>query len=412
MRFVRAGVILFLIATTIIIAMREHFIVLTFFDAYAEVAEVSAHFANKEIILKNITILPCNIRSEEEKRQLEEVFQHVRMHLKKTFLSAFYRGSPTLIVALNSKHALTRYENVSLARENSHKPIDDADLDNIISQAMWKTYEDGRRVAMEQLKLPEAEILFADTNVYDVIIDGKKIINPLQHTGKHIDICLSQTFVERNFFSRIVRVLSESVKAIAPIEGGVAATHLLSRMHERSNFVFAKTMEERTDLFLRTVGRASRSAFYDYFTWGTKGFFASLGKQLAVTPHVARSILSQFVRGEVSPSLHQKLKGILREETIVLLRGLRHASEENKSNAIFLDMPDFVGLPPEEIFPKIVQVIDVAAITNFFGFSVKTQSRFDFVTIASLLEFYFLPGENILNHLAKRRMRWLLPEGN
>ena len=392
--------------------MREHFIVVTFFDEYAEVAEVSAYFANKEIIFKNVVTLPCNIESEDERGQLEEVFEYVRIHLKKTFLKTLYLGSPTLIVALGSKHALTRYEIVSLMRENPTKSIDDADLENVISQAIWKTYEDGRRVAMGQLKLPETEILFADTNVYEVIIDGKKIINPLQHTGKHIDIYLSQTFVKRNFFSRIARALSQSVKAIVPIEGGVAATHLLGRMYEQSNFVLAKAMEQRTDLFLRTAGRASKTAFYDYFTWGTKSFFASLGKQLAVTPFVARSILSQFVRGEVSLSLHQKLKGVLREETIVLLRGLRHASEENKSNTIFLDMPDFAGLPSEEIFPKIVQAIDIAAITNFFGFSVKAHSRFDFVTIASLLEFYFLPGENILNHLAKRRMRWLLPEGN
>ena len=371
---------------------------------------MSAYFANKEIVFKSVATLPCKMGSEEERRHLEEICQYVRVHLKKNFLSSFYFGSPTLIVAFDSKHALTRYEAVSLVRENPTKSIDDADLDNVISQAIWKSYEDGRRLAMEQLKLPEAEILFADTNVYDVIIDGKKIINPIEHTGKHIDIYLSQTFVERNFYARIVAALSQSVKAIAPIEGGVAATHLLGRIHENSNFVFAKVMEERTDLFLRTAGKSSKTAFYDYFTWGSKGFFASFGKQLTVTPQVARRVLSQFVRGEISPSIHQKLKGVLKEETIVLLRGLRHASEENKSNTIFLDMPEFAGLPPEEIFPKMIQVIDSPAITNFFGFNIKSHARVDFITIASLLEFHFLPGENILNHLAKRRMRWLLPE--
>ncbi|MCX6702782.1 MAG: hypothetical protein NTW60_02855 [Candidatus Wolfebacteria bacterium] len=52
-------------------------------------------------------------------------------------------------------------------------------------------------------------------------------------------------------------------------------------------------------------------------------------------------------------------------------------------------------------------------MAGFFGFSLVSKNKkiknasLDFLSLSAIMEFYFLPQEDLINHYARRRMRWL-----
>lgn len=397
--------------------------ILTFFDRAVEISVFNVDFAHKEIVFKHKTRVEM-ASSDSDETNYSNLLPRLEYEIGKVFLKSFYLVSYNIILAFDSRHCLTRYENVRLVRDNPRKPIDEADLDNLISQATWKVYEDSRKSSLGQLGLPESEILFTNSRVHDFKIDGRQAINPINHKGREVEIYLSQTFVNRHFFHKITSSLPKWIKTTLPVEAGSVASYLLSRAEgSRSRFVFAKVMNERTDLYSVIRGKDGKVAFWDYFKWGKNRFYSAIGSDLMVEPRVAESIVSRFTTKENSDSFRAKFKKIVNNEIITLLRGLKHAAEASKSNIVYIDFPVLNGLISEEFFPKIVRVVKSKDILGSLGFNHRKSkksynctisegysSESDFLTLAPLLEYYFLPEEGTLNHLAKRRMRWLLHE--
>lgn len=390
--------------------------VLTFLDRAIEIDVFRGDFKIKEIILKSNVRINIPSRDDDDKINWDLILPRLKSELRKIFLKSLYLLPYKAILAFDSKNASTRYETVSVIRDNPKRHIDEADLENIISQAIWKVLEDSRRASTSQLALHETDILFADTTVHSINIDAKAVLDPLGSSGKVVDIHLSQTFVNRSLFQQIASILPKKAKIVLVVEGGVLASQLLAgKDHSHSNFVFAKTMRERTDLFAARSGKGQRIAFWDYFKWGEDKLYADIGSRFNISSGSAKAAVMRFLAGETSKSFHLKFKEIISDELITLVRGLRHAADATNSTSVYLDFHNLARLNFEHIFPKMIQAVDAAEFSDSSGFRYSKkgeQPNSDFLSLAAILGFYSLPGENLTNHLAKRRMKWLMPENN
>ena len=331
-----------------------------------------------------------------------------REKLKEIFSLAFYPNSYKVIFTLGPQEAVSRYERIFWDRDDPKKLIDEAEIDNLTSGALLKLFDERRRVAMKQFNLSELEVLLADVKVHEFKIDGHRIINPLKHTGKKIEIFLNETFISRPRFAEWVAILPKRVKAAVFLGAGEATCHLISRFSRKQNFIFAGVGERRADLFIATKGGIN---FLDSFNWGRVRLAEKLAKYLDISPVSGEAILAKIVLGETSPALRRKFGEILSGEVLALLRHLKKAVSRTGVPVLYTDLP---ALLVSKIFPKIIKTVDTEMIADFFGFRLNgelqnTGENVDFLSLTSILEFYFLPEEDLVNHLARRRMRWLMP---
>ncbi|MBI3638533.1 hypothetical protein HY227_02210 [Candidatus Wolfebacteria bacterium] len=394
--------------------MKERFLIITFLGDLIDISAVRADFKNKTV---NVIF--------QEKIKFDSLSK-----LKKIFLTSFYPQTYKVILAFDSKNALTNHETISLKREDPKKAIDEADIENLVSQALWKVFDYGRIMSTKQLNLNDLEILLVDTKIHELKIDGRRVLNPIKQKGEKIDITVSQTFANRSLFDRVSKMLPKRAKIVLAIEGGVAASRLIGRLAGKKNFVFGKVLDDATSIHIAKKDSGGKISFFDYFSWGKNGFYASLEVELGVCRDTGKSILKKFFKKEMSDEFERRFGKIFSQEIIGLTRGLTHAASRTKHNLVFLDFPPLI---PNKNLPKMILPVDSIQAMKFLGFkqgsgffdfipginplllsrrkniSNGTYQQPDFVSLASLFEFYFLPQEDLVNRLAKRRIRWLMP---
>lgn len=393
--------------------MRENFLIVNFLDDYLEATTAKADFSKKKLEITDVSYLK----------------NHQTLYpLKKIFSTSFYPKPYNIIFVLNPRLAATNYDVISLGRDNPQKPLNEADLDNLISKALWKFFDESRANSAKQLGLNDLEILLSDVQVYDLKIDGHHLINPFRHSAKKIEISLSQTFTQRSFFKELLSILPKRAKLGLAVEGGTAACHLLSRITLKDKFFFAKTMTDYTNLFLTENGRI---CFFDYFNWGKNHFYLGVARNLRVNLTTSQSIIDKFIFYQTSLSFRRQFKKIFLKEIMILLRGLKAAASRIKNSFIYVDfLPLTVslkgGLKLDKISYKMILPVDLnRTIVETLGFELISRRDCDFLSLAALMEFYFLPRLEpkflkthiqtslfplaLVNHLAKRRMKWLTP---
>src|SRR3989344_4961945 len=116
--------------------------------------------------------------------------------------------------------AVTIFSTVKITREHPTQALTPVDLENHISQAVWKFYNDCRSEAADKLGKSEMDLVMTDARVVGVKIDGHQVINPSGFTGRELEIklCISMAGEKNN----------ESVG----VEGGSIRAHILSHSED------------------------------------------------------------------------------------------------------------------------------------------------------------------------------------
>src|SRR3989338_11055994 len=96
---------------------------------------------------------------------------------------------------LGPDKAVTIFSTVKITREHPTQALTPIDLENHISQAVWKFYNDCRSEAADKLGKSEMDLAMTDVRVVGVKIDGHQVINPIGFTGRELEIklCISMT---------------------------------------------------------------------------------------------------------------------------------------------------------------------------------------------------------------------------
>lgn len=364
----------------------DRFLVVEILEDQNRAASIKANFLSKEIKVLKVVSKP---------------------DLKK-LLNKFRRLSRyKIILGLDSHLATTIYSSVVLVRDNYKELIDEPELDNLISQAIWKFFDRQRSKVASKMGVTDLDILLADVKIRGIKLDGHKVVNPIGFKAKTAEVQFSQTFLLRSFM--------DSLKDILPIrqvvfmtENGAAWSNVVAKASSENNFLMANLFGAKTLLFL---AEGSQNSYWDRFNWGEENLNRSLAADLAVDSAVAKLIIDRYVKNETSLTFKKRLEHLILKELQMLANGLNSAMR--RAEARFVYVHPFFGLP--SVFAKIFKIQPVALdlISQKFGFDIKFKNNADsknaFSFLAELVEWYLSPQDDKMSQLAKRRVRWLSP---
>jgi len=343
-------------------------------------------------------------------------------------------ASYKVIFVLEPRLATTKHVSTKIIREEGRKIIDEADLDNLISQAIWQVFDKERGLAADKMFLDDLDVLLADVKIRNLKIDGHHVINPLGFTAKTVEIFLSQTFAPRDFFETM-RSLFPSNQFVLISEAGSLGADVLARFYgcggiKRKNsgdfaFVFANLNSVKSDVYGVLAGESDvhKIWYLDSFDMGRNDFYANFGKHFMLPAHVAEDVVWRCARGEVSSFFAVKLEKIMRKEWAAFCGRMASVISGSREFKNIKNIQIFMRA--EEGFPEVlysetarlrdgrkIEIVPVilSDVVSRLGFSVVSKKHaIPFFPVVGILSMHCYL-DDWLNKIANRRLRWLTPE--
>lgn len=320
-----------------------------------------------------------------------------------------------IVLSLSHEFATTVYETLFFARENKSNAINEAELDNIVSDAVWKVFDGSRKPASVTMSVGEADVVLGDINVWDASLDGRKVLNPLGFSGKKIEMLISETLIPKEVFialksvfpMELVRLLSESSASIARVTRAAVA--------KKEQFLFSHVGDKITSFTMSRGGNISR---YDSFGWGTDDVDSGLSREFLSDQKLADSVVASYYNKKGSPFFLEKAGHLIGKEYKLFSHGLNRVFAGVNANSLYVyasrTIPDFVfNLPIRNKIGRIVKIFPVGEklISDNFGFAVKYEVGAKEIlgdnVLFYILDAYLAPPASLMDLIGKKRMRWL-----
>ncbi len=302
----------------------------------------------------------------------------------------------TKVIGLDSNKAITVFYSVDLPHQ-SRGEISEADLENYLSKAVWKSFDTFRSSAAGRLNVEEADLILAGVKVVGIKVDGHEVINAHGFAGKNVQISLCITMVKRDVIKEPKAKEKENVEIL---EIGSVEAYLLSRKLNLSNLLYVEPGEEATNFFYVSPEGTARIR---EFIWGRRDIVKVFGDSFAVPEDAAWSIYQKFLVGNLSDPMTTKLEKLFLEVFKRFMDGvvlsLRDIStrELKKLPPIYIKnqfpLPDIVG-------KKSVSIAERRARLFLLQERINIE---DLVYNAPYTSYEWL------NDIAKRRIKWLMP---
>src|SRR3989338_6226088 len=320
---------------------------------------------------------------------------------------------------IDSRYASTIYSSVSLVRNNAKDLIDESDLDNLISQAVWKFFDRHRLRVAQKLGVNDFDVLLTDVRIENVRLDGHKVLNPVGFKARTIEIQLCETFISRNLINELKALLpASSIRLIS--ESGSAWSHFLAAGNRGSKFALANISFNQTAMFL---AEESRIGHHDGFSWGEKNLLNALVENLALDWETAKTILAVYLQKETSEFFAKKFEKILMGELEALAKSFNASIGKSDIRLVYLhssfNLPDIVfsqSFRNRIDFPIRLEPLTHSFISDNHNFHLKFNKRADpgiafgiFVLVLEAIAEPHYEAMKQMSQIAKRRVRWLTP---
>jgi hypothetical protein len=321
-----------------------------------------------------------------------------------------------LIVALGPHLGTTIYSSVGLVRENPKADIEEAELENLVSQAIWKFFDRHREAIAKKMNISDLDLVFTDTRIRDIRLDGHKVVNPAGYKARNIRISFSQTFLTRD--------CSDFIKENLPInnlvfigEAGTLISNVIIPESPEEEFIVPIVSMNHSDIFLVNDKKTS---FWDSLPWGFENILNFISQEFSVSGKVASQMFDLYMADKVSGAFKKRFENLLLEEMGALVSGLTLALKRTKTSVIYIHsrtiFPDFIFSPRfSKRLDHCTHLLPVSPkfISENFGLTVECKNP-EHLSRAPAIPFYFFewqqaPLHEQLEHLAKRQVRWLSP---
>ncbi|MEK7195903.1 MAG: hypothetical protein AAB659_01555 [Patescibacteria group bacterium] len=300
------------------------------------------------------------------------------------------------VIGLDSNTAVTVFYSVDLPHQ-SRGEINEADLENYLSKAVWKSFDALRSLAAGRLNVEEADLVLAGVRVVGIKVDGHEVISAHGFAGKNVQISLCITMVKRGVTGERTAEEKESVEML---ETGSVAAYLLSRKLNIPNLLYVEPGEEVTSFFYVSPGGA---AHIREFVWGRQDIIKIFGDNFAVPEEAAWSIYHKFLAGNLSEPVTAKLEKLFAEVFKRFMDGATLSLRDVSTRELKKLPPIYIKMQfplPDAIGKKSV------CIGNRRARLCLLQERINIEDLA-----YNTPYVSYewLNSIAKRRIKWLMP---
>lgn len=297
-----------------------------------------------------------------------------------------------LILILDSKKASTVQSVITLKRPQMAAPVNENELDQMISKSFWNFLNRYRRWGAQKMEQRDSELILADVGIIGLKIGGQKVFNPLGFRGRDFSIFLKGTFVGREVLSWFDNLRSDCEVFI--VEKGASFYNFLSKRHP----FLAVCGDSETGIFALSGGDIF---FRRKIDWGYKDILGEFEKNLSLNEETARRLMEPYLKGLISEKVRRFFSRIWQNQFDKFVKKLNLA----KASFVF-DFP----LPAGERWTERFQSrsFSPAAYLIENGFKLEGLTARPTV-LASLLDSYRRPEYNHLNQMLKRRARWLIP---
>lgn len=358
---------------------------------------VKANFPNKEFKILKVAILDEN--SDAALKKLLKKFK---------FLSQY-----RVILGLDSHLATTVYGSSVVVRDNFKEPIDEPDLDNLISQAVWKFFDRQRNKTAVKMNANDLDIVLSDVRIRGIKLDGHRVVNPAGFKAKSVEVQFSQTFLVREIFNKIKNLFPQG-QAVFISENGSTWSNVISQSTPSPTFLLANIFKNKTVMF---VSDRAQKSYWDNFPWGRQNVINSLAADLAVNQAISQSVIDLYQQNNMSMYFKKRLEQIFMKELQILANGLSLALGRHDAKLLYVnqlaEIPNILSPSFRGKFDRPVSLAAVHSdlISQSFGFQIKLRpgiaDKNIFGALAYLLEWSLSPSEDKMSQIAKRRVRWL-----
>jgi hypothetical protein len=298
-------------------------------------------------------------------------------------------------LSVHPPYGTSVYSSRFISRENPRAEITESEIENAISQAIWKLFDEERMLFSKRLDLSEMDVVMADVRVLYIKLDGGIVVNPIGFTAKSIEIGLAEILVTRE--------LSESIKSSVPKKGEIVFTieptascaWLIQKDSKKKDFAIARVAEDKTFIYSSSDGE--KISYVSDFDWGVNSVLGSISRYFGVDEPVARDLLRRYVREDMSAEAQKSLKEIVSGPFAEFSRGVTLAARNVKINrpVLYVLNNELGELNPGNISWK------ESGVKMSFLPSVSHEE----------LALHEMSGCDPLspwNRIAKRRMKWLM----
>lgn len=294
------------------------------------------------------------------------------------------------VADLDPQSAVTVFSAVKSIREHPTRALTPVDLENAISQAVWKFYNECRREASDRLGVGEMDLEVTDARVVGIKIDGHQVINPSGFTGRELEVKLSISMARKD---------GPDVSG-TPVEGGSFRAFILSELEDVGRGFYVETDNYSSHLFTIKDGHVSH---HNSFDWGRDHLDRALREALDLDNEAAYAIYEKYVRGEVSSKVDRLIKKTFLNSFTEFLNALsmnlrnEGAWKQQGGPVVYLNIGFVV---PETIYRKSF---------NFGKKKLRFQEPPSELSVEDFLTDTIHGIYEDLNELAWRRIKWATP---
>jgi hypothetical protein len=232
------------------------------------------------------------------------------------------------IVVAPAALSLTVYTRVIEEREHPREEISEAELSNIVSQAIWRVFNKERTSASFRLGVSEIDVLLIDARIVSARVDGSKVLNPIGFPARKIEVGVSETLASKDAFQKIQEGLPKNGEIIFISEPTAAKAHLLQEEGRNKTFIFANILRDRTYIYAAKENGDILPA--GDFHWGSDNLVQSLHDDLTIPKNTVVPVLNRYLQNDASPDFLKKFKFIFNKHLSVFGKGVSAASHNAK----------------------------------------------------------------------------------
>jgi hypothetical protein len=384
----------------------EHFFVIETIGGVLRLSLLTVVTANKQVrLIKTIEAQVPDKPAEAFADAIPELLRQFRLP-----------ATVRIIALLDHRRATVLSGVISLMRSDPKAEIKQAELENLVSQGLWKMTGIHRNRAATKMEIPEVRVRLADADVVQVRLNGHRVVNPVGFVARSVELCFRETFVDAQLLARLGETLTEDNLA-AVFEGPAVLAGLVARLHSQSEFLFVSVGARESVVY--HVNQMVIS-YVDSFGWGTEMLKSGAAKQFEVDGDTIDRMLEQYYRREVSPAIRRALEAATSGELAMLSNGIAAHLPSGKKVPVYvhaaLPLPSFLF---DEAFSRRLGLsLTLTAVNERFigehtGFVVDLQhqgtgaSQFTYdCALAAVADVQTASNSSVMSKAAKQRARW------
>jgi len=321
------------------------------------------------------------------------------------------------IALLDYSRSAVMSGSVSLMRSDSKSEIKQAELENLVSQGLWKVIAAHREIAATRMGISDARVRLADADVLKVRLNNHRVVNPIGFPAKTIEISYRETFVDQSVLHVLNAELTED-NLTTIVEGPAVLASLVARRNPNHDFLFIYVGATESIVYLVNQMIISRM---DTFAWGASTLFGSMARQFSVDEQGVIEIINRYARHEVSPMMRRAVERSASGELAILSNGIASHQPADAALPVFVH----AAMPlPDVIFNSefsgrlglnlMLTEVNERYIGEPSGFVVQYKkqrrdslSSYSFGTaMAAIADCYSTSAMPLMTKTAKQRARW------